>query len=56
MGIQTIKDDYTEMALLGQRREQAQAGMHSQQSEHRRRSKNIIKNSIDQKSLKLLLE
>jgi hypothetical protein len=34
MAIQTFEDDYTEMALFQQSEEQAQAAIHSQQSEH----------------------
>jgi hypothetical protein len=37
VGVQTLKDDYKEMALLLQW-EENQAAIHSQQSEHRRQS------------------
>jgi hypothetical protein len=46
MGVQTLEGDYKEMALLRALRREAQAAIHSQQSEHRRRSYNIIKHSI----------
>ena len=46
MGVQALKDDYKEMALLRQWEEKAQAAIHSQHSEHWRRSYNIINNCI----------
>jgi hypothetical protein len=36
MGLQTLKDDYKEMASLWRWKEQAQAAIHSQQLEYRR--------------------
>jgi len=38
IGLQTFADDYKEMALLRQWEEQAQAAIHSQQTELQRRS------------------
>jgi len=46
MVIQTVEDDYTKMTLFRQWEEWAQATIHNQQSEHRRRSWNIITYSI----------
>jgi len=46
MVLQTLEDDYRDMAFLWQWAGSAQEAIHSQQSEHRRRSDNIIPNFI----------
>ena len=45
MGVQTLDDNYKEIALSGQWEEQAELAICSQQLEHRRWFENIIKNS-----------